>query len=464
MFRLLIVLAVCLASPVVAEEQTFEPEALQADFEQLYIGLLDAQYDPFHQVAPSELASAYRQYLSQLDRPMTLRQASALFQQFTALTKTAHTRVEFPIELYRAHLADGGKTLPIYLNISEEAVLVDEYYGAEPLSQTQIISVDGRPVHEWLEPYRELISADNDRLLNVMLGMQMPGMIWWHEGEQPSYTFEVLNANGDLVELVVSTTTFDRQVLFYDDDSDEPLRSFDVLNERYGYLKPGPFYNAEGENPWDAGNFKEWIDQAFESFNALATEVVVVDLRNNPGGTNSFSDHMIAWFADESFKFASDFKVKVSEQAASANRDRLELSTDETDVSYRYQVFFDEHENGEVFSFPLDSAEPLNDRHYDGEVVVLVDRFSFSNAVSVAAIVQDYGFGVVVGEETADLATTYGAMEHFTLTNTGLVVGFPKALIIRPNGDENPAGVVPDVVFDTDGDVLEQVMEWLDGR
>ena len=69
--------------------------------------------------------------------------------------------------------------------------------------------------------------------------------------------------------------------------------------------------------------------------------------------------------------------------------------------------------------------------------------------MSVAAIVQDFGFGTVLGEETADLASTLGAMEQFTLPRTGIEVGYPKARILRPNGDARPRGVVPDIAIDT---------------
>ena len=80
---------------------------------------------------------------------------------------------------------------------------------------------------------------------------------------------------------------------------------------------------------------------------------------------------------------------------------------------------------------------------------VLVNRRSYSNAVAVAALVQDYGFGKILGEETSDLATTFGAMETFRLPRTGLLVGFPKAFIVRPSGNLAPRGVVPDVAIET---------------
>ena len=95
---------------------------------------------------------------------------------------------------------------------------------------------------------------------------------------------------------------------------------------------------------------------------------------------------------------------------------------------------------------------------------VLTGPHSYSNAVSVAAIAQDYNFATVIGEPTADLATTYGAMETFSLNHTGIVVGYPKALIIRPNGDTRPAGVIPDVQLPlaaNDEVALQQIVSYL---
>jgi len=65
----------------------------------------------------------------------------------------------------------------------------------------------------------------------------------------------------------------------------------------------------------------------------------------------------------------------------------------------------------------------------------------------VAALVQDYKFGTILGEETSDMATTHGAMEQFKLPKTGIAVGYPKARIVRPNGDLRARGVTPDIVI-----------------
>ena len=74
----------------------------------------------------------------------------------------------------------------------------------------------------------------------------------------------------------------------------------------------------------------------------------------------------------------------------------------------------------------------------------MIDRSSYSNAVSLAAIVKDYGFGSIIGEASVDFATTYASMETFSLTNSNIEVGFPKAHIIRPSGDNKAGPVFPD--------------------
>ena len=187
------------------------------------------------------------------------------------------------------------------------------------------------------------------------------------------------------------------------------------------------------------------------------------------GGDAAFSDPIAAWFAGEPFRFASELYVRSSPEAEAANAARLD--PDDTDsVNAIYAEKFAETPYGEVFEVEFPEVQPREEQQFEGNVYVLVDRHSYSNAVTFAAMVQDYGFGTIIGEETADLATTYGAMESFTLPNSGVSVGFPKAYIIRPNGDVTVRGVVPDIAIPApivlgEGDVvLDAALALVEGR
>jgi C-terminal processing protease CtpA/Prc len=157
---------------------------------------------------------------------------------------------------------------------------------------------------------------------------------------------------------------------------------------------------------------------------------------------------MIAFFATRPFRFAKQFRIKVSPAATAGNQARLaELGAAGAadDTSHRLAAAYAGRKNGAVVDFPIAENAPREGERFQGKVFLLIDRQSYSNTANVAALVQDYGFGTLLGEETSDLATTYGAMEQFTLPRTGIAVGFPKALIVRPSGNLGARGVVPDV-------------------
>src|ERR1044072_7876062 len=230
---------------------------------------------------------------------------------------------------------------------------------------------------------------------------------------------------------------------------DEPMRDAKILPDNVGYLRPGPFYNAEaktGAEQWDVSGFRTFIDAAFAKFNAAKMERLIIDLRESPGGANLFSDVMVAWFADKPFRFFSQFKVRVSPESTKANADRIQNDAAAAGpVSRQYAAMYANAKPGDIVDFELPLVEPRQGDRFRGKVFLLVDRQSYSNTVAVAALVQDYKFGTILGEETSDMATTYGAMERFKLPNTGIAVGYPKAHIVRPNGDRHSRGVTPDV-------------------
>jgi C-terminal processing protease CtpA/Prc len=122
-------------------------------------------------------------------------------------------------------------------------------------------------------------------------------------------------------------------------------------------------------------------------------------------------------------------------------------------------------EDGTRFDVDLNVTQPRDDElSFKGEVITLVNRFSFSNAASVAAIVQDYGFGILVGEETGDTPSSCGAIHTFELPNTGVGIVFPKGCMVRPSGDPSLRGVIPDRVvrdnpFTDEDEILDAALQ-----
>lgn len=122
------------------------------------------------------------------------------------------------------------------------------------------------------------------------------------------------------------------------------------------------------------------------------------------------------------------------------------------------------NENGTRFENTIPFNQPRTDSlRFTGKVYVLINRYDLSQAVVTAAMVQDYKSGILVGEETADHSSLFGSSHTFKLPNTELVVQFPKAFIVRPNGDEKAKGVIPEYIvkediFTKEDEILEYTL------
>ncbi|MEM8816595.1 MAG: S41 family peptidase [Pseudomonadota bacterium] len=427
--------------------------SLRADFAALYAGLRSAHANLYVHRDKARYDALYDTMRLELEEPLSLFEAHVRFQKFVAFGNVAHARIDFPYEVYQAFEDQGGRSFPIYLRIAKGRAYVGEDYSgnADVQPGDRIVALNDLPIKDWLRRTAAHISADTDYIAHSLLEFSFPRHLWLELGEVAEFELELKTREGARKSVTIAARSAAERRQHADEQAaasapDRSLRAFELLDDNIAYLRPGPFYNAEDPNAiWDNTAFLAFIDSAFETFLDARADTLIIDLRENPGGDNSFSDPMLAWIADEPFRFYSEFLIRSSDEAAASNQARLDGNPAAAEsVSRLMAERYAEVPRGESFAFEIPFAEPRKGPRFDGEVYVLINRHSYSNTVNVAAIVQDYGLGTVVGEKTSDMATTYGAMETFTLPHTGFTVGFPKAHIIRPSGERRADGVSPD--------------------
>lgn len=444
------------AAEPVPVERKLAPEALRADFADLYAGLKSAHYDLYARAGRADYDRLYADMLVDIRAPETRYQAARRFQRFAAFGRVAHARIDDNYRAWGAWLQGGGRAFPLTVRFRGNRAFVAGGGGSAIAAGDELIAVQGRSIAGWLGTAVSDISADTDYMAGALLELDLPMVLWLELGPRTAFDVTVRGRDGKSRALRIAART--REEMRSAAALESPRldlaasdRTFSILPGNIAYLRPGAFYNsaAGATDPYDNKAFRAFLDTAFERFLAAGARSLIVDLRDNPGGDSSFSDHMIAWFADRPFRFASSFRIRVSPEAIESNRKRMEASGDAGGVSGRFAALYAAARPGDSVDFPIPEAKPREGRRFTGKVFVLINRNSYSNAVAVAATVQDHRFGTILGEETSDLATTYGAMETFTLKRTGIPVDFPKAYIVRPNGSLEPRGVVPDVPIET---------------
>ena len=404
MFRFFL-LAVLTALPLHAE--TLSADDIRADFQQLYETLREVDPDLYAHLGKAEYDSLYQVTLNSFTEEQDLPEITKRFQRFVAAGGVSHARIDANYAAFRDYMAQGGRAFPLYVKLVH-----GRYYVAENRSGLkgihrgeEIYAINREPIRAVFARAARNLSADNDFMAQTQLETDFSMALWLD-----------LGASADHIELTFARkrTSFHKRVLFLTEKEmdanakKEPpvlaLNGHLRMAREFGpiaYLRPGPFGNFRGGR--DDHEFRDWLAEGFRGFFSRGARILLIDLRDNPGGGEAFALDLMSWFAPQPF--------------------RLHQGDDPTD--------------------------PRPVPRFEGKVFVLVNRNSFSACAVLAAAVQDQHFGLILGERTSDLASGETAIQTFELEHSKLVVGYPTAHMIRVAGEEAPRFVLPDLLIDT---------------
>ena len=401
-------------------------EAVRNDLAYLYETLRAAHFDLYAHRSRDAYDRFYREVLDSIDGPMTRLDVVRLFTPFVAFGNIGHARTDFPVQDYVEYAQAGGTLLPFDIRVEDGRAFVARNYAEAPALApgAELLALNGRAAADWIERTGRYVSAERPYMTHAQLESMFPRLVWLDEGKTDAFRVTVRSgAGGEKTIPVAAVPVMEIEEQKGERESLHHSRTAEVLPDGVAYLHPGPFYAADDTET--LVSFETFIDDAFRRFMAADAQDLIIDLRNNPGGDNSYSDPMIAWIADKPFRFASRFVVKASARTRTVLEELAAKAPG--GVSAQMLDAMERHEDGETFAFEIPEAEP-RETTFSGRVWALVNRHSYSNAATVAAIIQDYGFGAILGEETSDLPTTYASSAQFTLPATGIVVTYPKAV------------------------------------
>jgi hypothetical protein len=471
----ILVLFPCLIIAQAPDRTKFSAAEVKQDLAYLYETLQKSHYNLFVNTPKTEFDQALQKVNTGITDSLTKLEITRIFQSFVALSKLAHCSINFPSNLYFDSVnLNTAMLFPFTLTVVDKKAIITANFSSDSSIRAgaELVSINNQAVDAWLSGIHRFLSGETEELRNSLMELiSFPRVLWWNYGNRAEFTIGY-SQEGVLKKSTVPAlraSELEKQ-LAMQKSVFSTNREFRILNNGIAYLHPGIFLNNESSgntsehNTFKKNEFVSFIDSAFLAIHDAKSKDLIIDLRGNPGGDNSFSDHMIAYFATKPFWFCSEFNVKTSELTKRFWKDVSDPSVSElkTEILRR--------KDGEVFKVRFNKYAPRKDSlRFNGRVCVLIDRYSYSNTVAVAAIVQDYRFGTVMGEPTADVASTYGAMHSIILPITGIDVGYPKAFIVRPNGDKSLRGVSPDIkapddIFTEDDEVLEQAVAYIISR
>ncbi|GAA4326623.1 S41 family peptidase [Pontixanthobacter gangjinensis] len=424
------------------------------DLDYLYKALKESHYNLFAYTPEAQYDDVHNHLKTSINKDsLSLLEATTILQQLTSSAQNGHTEIGFPGQSYIEFASAGGKLFPLELAIEGDRTLVRKNWSNQTISPgTQVVAIDDVPIQEILTKIYPQISAERTYFKNAKLEMfSFPRYYWQVFGEKDNFKIEVLS-NGERKTLNLSAI---EAIEDYEMKREEILSS--KMELRFlgstAFLNPGNFGG-------DTEIYQSFIDSSFTRIQEAEIENLIIDLRNNAGGDDSFSDYLVSYIADRPFLWTSNFSLKSSQLL----KDQVRKERDTTQPFWREVLV---HKNDEIYPYKFEAFKPQPEaKRFKGDVFVLINRQSHSQSAVTAAQIQDYDFGTIVGEETGDYPSLYASVFYFQLPNTGTTVQVSKGRIIRVNGSTAEEGVIPDIfikdyLLDENDEILNGLLQKL---
>lgn len=435
----------------------YTAQEAREDLQVLFTRLQQEHVNLFARRSKAEYDAHLQELLSRIDGPIKKSEFHLMLHDAMAFGNIGHSKTEAALADVFGHIGNGGTIIPLSIVYRGDRMITDNWTGNSDVLPpgSRITALGGMPAEEFESCAKKIIPADTLRLLRTQVELGMPAYLYLIFGPVDNLQVDFIAPDGKAGSYRINAVTFGDMYALQDaralarPDRKPGARIHRDLGEGIFYLQPGPFSATKAERGKDGDAymiepFRAFVSEAFAAMAESGAQDLIIDLRDNGGGDASFSDLIIARLIDNPYRFASRYEVRAGPNTKAVWSDR---PRDRETLAGRIATAVANAEDGEVVSIELPETQPIADNAFRGRVWVLVNRHSYSNAAVIAALMQDLGIATIVGEETADVPTTYGAVESFDLPHSGSTITYPKAYMVRLSGSEETRGVVPDFLI-----------------
>lgn len=411
---ILLIAQLLVPAAVTGQEVRLSAEELQQDLDALVATVERTHPDLGYVADRKEVARVAASIRAELDRPLTLREAWLSLARLNPYFADAHAGLRHPAAEFDAYRSNGGAAFPVPVIVDRDGILragatTDPLTGICPFEE--IVSINGRASGEIVKTLMPLMRGETESLRRLVLAFNFPGHLWALTGPASEFRLVVRGADGRTRALAVTSVSA---------PSKPPQPSLTFPRADLAWMRIPSF------DPGLRSAFSSFLDQSIAQIEKRGVTRLLIDIRDNPGGAHDVSDQLVAWLS----------AVPVSPTSRLTAR----ITPDNKDLAPDAPV-------GAVVTLPF--SEPISPRadgkRFGGDVYVLMNENSYSQAIVFGATIRDHKLGKLAGETTGGAANQTGQIKIQALPNSKLQALAPLYIIYRASGDTSRAGLAPDI-------------------
>jgi len=398
---------------------------LRSTLEEVHPGLY------IHQTEQS-LDSIFKATELKLNKPMTSVEFSILLGKLTSQLGDGHLKLA-PPEVFFKTLRNGAYMLPFSVSSYGNKV-----YSSKDFSElnpkdfigSQIISVNGFKMSDFLQEYLSLMSSDGANLTRkhrlLSSPMQLNQYFAMLNGFTSSYKVEYIPLNESTVKTVqLKGVSFEKLMESTNerypksDAEEQPIElKLDKTNAT-AYLRISTFSSRNYKK--NEIDFKAFLINAFEKLNSESISNLIIDVRGNSGGEDAFGKTLFSHFVDKDFNYYKSLTV---------NKDGFDsFKYTERPDTKPPKGMFEKNEEG-TFDFvrhPNVGIQKPSTPTYKGNILVLINGLSFSTTSEFMSLLHFHTDAIFIGEESGGgyYGNRSGMIPYFTMPKTKVRAKIP---------------------------------------
>ncbi|WP_419870548.1 S41 family peptidase [Chryseobacterium sp. CT-SW4] len=490
----MIVLASC-ASVRKHNEQTvsfLSPEELKEDVDYAYSKIQELHPQLYWYISKRELDRKFDSVKSTIDRPLTPLQFYFKLQPVIADIHEGHLALKIPRKKYTNKELRSLKNRKALFGRFEYYVEEDRLYITENKDSiehikpgTQILSINDVPVSDYIRKYNHLITSDGfnttfqpyfmkDMFFNFYtaekgLSDSVKIETLYHD-QKATYTLKRENKTSSEIQKDKELTkpNPEKRINDYVAINDSYNRNFKFLSQdsSVAYIKIKSFSRSYSD---------KFYKEAFGKIKKAGSSYLIIDVRNNYGGSLYEINNLYSYLAPEPF-----ILIKPSQITSKLTPLRTNYFRKSNPFQYAFksiiypsyvfaQTFSTYKKDGKVY-YRMKAAKPTNPQKdaFHGKVFVLINGGSFSASSIITSKLKNDKRVVLVGEETggANDGTVAGFYSYQQLPHSKIKLPI-GLLLVQPNINftHTQRGVIPDVkIKETIEDIIEKKdpqLEWV---
>ncbi|WP_296348553.1 S41 family peptidase [Winogradskyella sp.] len=221
--------------------------------------------------------------------------------------------------------------------------------------------------------------------------------------------------------------------------------------------------------------YKGFYEETFKELDSLKTETLIIDLRNNLGGSLKEINTLYSYLTDENFTFInlSEVNSRIPLMKAAMTNTRSTFGKILTGIFspiiVTHNLIKTKKKNGKIYyKFKASKEQEPNPLNFKGKLYVLINGNSFSASSVLSTTLKGTNRATFVGEETGGAynGTVAGQYKTYELPNTKIKARIGLMHVDSPyKTTPDGYGIKPDVeILPTYQDRLDGVdpeLEWI---